>query len=118
MVRLGDHGATQLLSKLEESPVERSLNQNDLYHLRDTFEIKFDHGKGHSPGLVVLLDRKVNTDLTQLKGKPAVIYRPDGSSAEFVIDDAKDHLLATSVFFEGKRLHDVPTGSQISLSSH
>lgn len=98
--------------------MERLLDQNDLYLLRDTFEIKHDHGTGHSPGLVVVLDRRVNTDLTQLKGRSAVVHRPDGSTVEFVIDEAKDHLSATSVFFEGKCLQDVPVGSQICVTSH
>ena len=95
-----------------------SLDQNDLYRVRDTLEIKCDHETGHCPGLVVILDRRVNSDLTQLKETPAVVYRPDGSSVEFVIDEAKEHLLATSVFLEGKWLDDVPAGSHLCVYSH
>lgn len=95
--------------------MEQSLDQNNVYQRRDAFEIKYEYGTGHPPGLVVVLDRSVPIDLSQLKGKHAVIRRPDGSSVRWVIDEAKDHLLATSLFFGGKSHNDVPAGSQISI---
>lgn len=92
----------------------QSLGQNEAYRVKDTFEITAQHGTGHAPGLVVVLDRQIVVG--NLSGTDALIRSPDGSTSHLTIDEAKDHLAATSLFFKGRTIKDVPVDSQVEIA--
>lgn len=83
------------------------------YQAKDTFEIDTKHGTDHPPGLVVVLDRQIAS--ANLHGTVAAIRSPYGVTSCLRIDDVKDHLESTSLFFRGKTIKDVPVDSQIEI---
>lgn len=93
----------------------QSFNQNERFQIRDMFEIKEEWSSDHEPGLVVVLDQRLHAELADLIGEQAVVYKPDGTSLRVEIDEAQDHLTATSLFFKNKRQDDIPTGSQVMI---
>lgn len=94
----------------------QSLGQSELFFVNDSFEIKDEHETGHAAGLVVVLDRRA-TACNALSGTVAEIRLPNGSTINLTIDETKDHLAATSLFFKGLSAKDVPIQSQIKVTS-
>jgi hypothetical protein len=94
-----------------------SLDQNEVFEVHESFEIKSQHLTGHAPGLVIVLDRKIDLELSVLSKMDAIIRLPDGISYRFAIDEAKDHLIATSLFFSGRTSSDVPDGAKIVITT-
>jgi hypothetical protein len=97
--------------------VALSLDQNEVFAVRESFEVKTQHATGHAPGLVIVLDRRIGLDLSLLTEMDAILRLPSGDSVRYTIDEAKDHLAATSLFFSGKTKNDVPNGATIVIAS-
>jgi len=96
--------------------VTQSADQNKRFLVRDVFEIKEEYPTGHALGVVVVLDQQVVSDPAMLVGKHAVICAPDGRILSLEVDDAQDHLAATSLFFRNNRVDDTPLGSQVMIA--
>lgn len=92
-----------------------SLGRSSAYIVTDAFDIKPDTGAER--GVVVVLDCRVHEDPKVLVGLRSRIILPDGTSAQISIDDAKDHLKATSLFFRDRSVNDVPKGAQVELDN-
>ena len=88
--------------------------KNKRYLVKDSFEIEARNAAGHAPGLVVVLDRRV--DESDLESMNASIHLPSGDVCSITIDEVKDHLVATSLFFKGKTITDIPKESQIEIT--
>lgn len=84
--------------------------------MKDAFEIKAGYKTGHEPGLVVVLDRVVSQQPADLIGRMAVVRTPSGNLVRVRIDEGKDHIAATSLFFRHLNLGDVPAGSVVEIS--
>jgi hypothetical protein len=84
--------------------------------VKEAFEIKAAYKTGHEPGLVVVLDRAVSRQPAELTGSTAAIRTPSGNLVRVRIDEAKDHLAATSLFFRHLNPGDVPAGSVVEIS--
>jgi hypothetical protein len=97
--------------------VDRSFDRNSgPAMVKDAFEIKAAHEAAHEPGLVVVLDRVVNPQPVNLTGKTALIRTPSGNLLHVRIDEAKDHIAATSLFFRNLNPGNVPVGSAVEIS--
>lgn len=95
--------------------MDRSFDRNsETATVKDAFEIKATHG-AHEPGLVVVLDRVVNPQPANLTGKTALIRTPAGDLLHVGIDEAKDHIAATSLFFRNMNPGTVPVGSTVEI---
>jgi hypothetical protein len=94
--------------------VEPLCVRSEAAVVRDAFEIKPQFGLAHESGLVTVLDRVVS-EPAFLAGKTAVIETPMGGSGRFKIDEAKDHIAATSLFFKNLTQKDIPVGSRVSI---
>lgn len=92
------------------------FDQCSHYFVKDSFEICAEYKSGHAIGLVVVLDRKATEEAHSLTGRPVQVSRPNGSILHLMVDEAKDHLAATSLFFRGISIKDVPILSQIRIS--
>lgn len=83
--------------------------------VNDTFEIKDAHNLRKEPGLVVVLDELVTTEISELIGMRVTITTPTGASITRRIDDAREHRIVNSFFFAGLKKTDVPVGSVVKL---
>ncbi len=75
-----------------------SFGQSSVYTVRDAFDIKTDT----EVGVVVVLNDRVHEDPNVLVGLWSRVLLPDGTSTQLSIDNAKDHLKATSLFFRNR----------------
>ncbi|MGL4550458.1 MAG: hypothetical protein ACRC33_04665 [Gemmataceae bacterium] len=66
-------------------------------------------------GLVAILDRRVCEDPAVLIGRVAEVRTPEGRGLWLRIDDARDHLVSSSVFFGGLTPDEVPIGSTVTI---
>jgi hypothetical protein len=98
--------------------MERNIEGSEHYEVRDTFEIGVQQYGRHVPGLVVVLDRRVNAELSALKEMVAVCRLSDDLTRFHSIDEAKDHLVATSLFFSRLSQKDIPVGTSLQLSEN
>lgn len=96
--------------------MDKSFDQNETFRIKEVFEVKEEHRTGHDPGLVVVLDRSIVGVPLTLVGGTAVIHTPNGVAFRVRIEEAKDHLAATSLFFRNMKIGDVPVGSEITIT--
>ena len=94
-----------------------SFGQNEVFSVRESFEVKTQYATGHAHGLVIVLDRRIGIDLSLVTEMDAIVRLPNGDSVRYTIDEAKDHLAASSLFFSGKIKKDVPDGATIVIAS-
>jgi len=67
--------------------------------IKDIWEIKPECQGEHEPGLVVILDRLIAKNPTDLVGKIVTVRIPTGEMRKLSIDEAKEHGLVNSLFF-------------------
>jgi len=99
----------------KENQLAQRASQSESFQVRDSFEIKCGNSTEHPAGLVVVLDRCVTGDPAALVGSTAIVCS-DAKVFRIAIDAAKDHLQATSLFFSGRCLTDVPVESEIMIN--
>ncbi len=94
--------------------MELNLDPNSKFEVMDSFEINVEHD--HPSGVVVVLDRQVLKKPAKLIG---LVVKIQLTSRHFSLQvfSAKDHLTATSLFFEGKTIDDIPSGATLTFLS-
>lgn len=83
--------------------------------VKDSFELKEAYQTGHPPGLVIVLDLLITKEARNLVGQVAFIRTPDGQTAHYCIDEAKEHGPVNSLFFRDLKQEMIPIDSVVAI---